>query len=108
MFTVGVGYILATVSVFLRDMIYMWGIMLTILNYFTPLFYSLTILPEKLQTIFKLNPLYLYINASREILLYSTPPSLVYLLACLASGALMLFIGLHIFRKRQDKFVYYM
>lgn len=108
MFTVGVGYILATVSVFLRDMIYMWGIILTILNYFTPLFYNLSILPTKLQTVFKLNPLYIYINSTREILLYSTPPSLTYLLACFGSAVFMLILGLYIFRKKQDKFVYYM
>lgn len=108
MFTVGVGYILATVSVFLRDMIYMWGILLTILNYFTPIFYSLSILPEKLQSIFKLNPLYLYINASREILLYSTAPSIIYLLACFGSALAMLCIGLFVFKKKQNKFVYYM
>lgn len=108
MFTVGVGYILATVSVFLRDMVYIWGIMITILNYFTPLFYSITILPVWLQNIFKLNPLYMYINASREILIYSTPPSAQYLLACFVSGFAMLVIGLFVFKKKQNKFIYYM
>lgn len=108
MFTVGVGYILATVSVFLRDMIYMWGIILTILNYFTPVFYSLSILPAKLQIIFKLNPMYQFINASRDILLFSKMPSAINLLACLLYGIIFLACGLLIFRKKQDKFIYFM
>lgn len=108
MFTVGVGYILSTIAVFLRDMIYIWGILLTVLNYFTPLFYSLTILPEWLQPIFKLNPLYQFINASRDILLFSKMPSWENLLACFISGFVVMVIGLFIFRKKQNKFIYYL
>ena len=108
MFTIGIGYILATVSVFLRDMIYMWGIAITILNYFTPIFYSITILPDYLQNIFRLNPLYMYINATREILLFSTAPQPVYLLACFGIGFVTMIIGLAIFKRKQDKFVYYL
>ncbi len=107
MFTAGVGYILSTISVFLRDMFYIWGICVTILNYFTPIFYSITILPESLQSIFKLNPLYLYINSMREIILFSRMPSPLYLLACFASAAVGLLIGLIVFKKKQDKFIYY-
>lgn len=108
MFTLGVGYILATVSVFLRDMVYIWGILLTILNYFTPLFYQLSMLPQEMQMIFKLNPLYIYINATREIILYSTMPTPLYLFACFGSAFIMLLVGLFVFKKNQNKFVYYM
>ncbi len=107
MFTMGIGYILSTISVFFRDMFYIWGILLTIINYFTPIFYSITILPAWLQPIFKLNPLYIYINASREILLYSRMPSLNTLLVCFVSGFVFLGIGLLFFKKKQDKFIYY-
>ena len=108
MFTVGVSYILSTISVFLRDMIYIWGIMLTILNYFTPIFYNITILPETMQKIFKCNPLYLYINATREIFLFGNSISPLYLLVCFLSGFGMLLIGLFVFKKKQDKFIYYL
>ena len=108
MFTVGVGYILATISVFLRDMVYIWGIMITILNYFTPLFYKITMLPEVLQNILKLNPLYLYINASREIILNSTCPTILYLAMCFLTGFSSMLIGAIIFKRKQNKFIYYM
>ena len=107
MFTIGIGYILSTVTVFVRDVIYIWGIMLTILNYFTPLFYSITILPEYLQNIFKLNPLYVYINGIREIVLFSNGLTPFYLLTMFLYGFITMLIGMAIFRKKQDKFVYY-
>lgn len=107
MFIIGVCYLLSNITVFLRDVIYIWGIFLTILNYFTPIFYSIEILPVYLQAILKLNPLYIYINAIREIVLFGNTPSILYLFACLASGVMMLLIGVLVFRKNQNKFVYY-
>ena len=108
MFTVGVGYILSTIAVFLRDMIYIWCIIHTILNYFTPLFYSLSILPEWLQKIFIFNPLYQFINATRDILLFSRMPTWTNLLGCFLSGTVVLLIGLFVFKKKQNKFIYYL
>ena len=107
MFTIGIGYFLSTVTVFLRDVLYIWGIVLTMLNYFTPIFYSLTILPVWLQKIFRLNPLYIYINSLREIVIFGNRPTALYILAGLGIGFVTMIIGMIIFRKKQDKFVYY-
>ncbi len=106
MFVIGVGYILSTVTVFLRDVIYIWGIALTILNYFTPIFYSIDILPVYLQNVLKLNPLYVYINGIREVVLFGNRPTLTYLLVAFFSGFITMVVGMYIFRKKQDKFVY--
>ncbi len=107
MFTIGIGYFLSTVTVFLRDVLYIWGIVLTMLNYFTPIFYSLTILPVWLQRIFRLNPLYIYINSLREIVIFGNRPTALYILTGLGIGFVTMIIGMIIFRKKQDKFVYY-
>jgi len=107
MFVVGISYILATIAVYLRDVIYIWGIVVTILQYFTPLFYALTILPKNLQNIISWNPLYQFINATRDIFLYSRMPSWTNLLGCALCGVGTLLIGLIVFKKNQDKFIYY-
>lgn len=106
MFIIGIGYILSTITVFLRDVIYIWGIVLTILNYFTPLFYSIEILPIYLQNILKLNPLYIYINGIREIVIFGNRPTFLYLIIAFLSGFITMVIGMVIFKKKQDKFVY--
>ncbi len=107
MFTLGMTYMLSCFAVFLRDTIYIYGIILTIWNYFTPIFYSLEILPEWLRPIFKLNPLYIYIDSIREIIIYGRIPEVTELLMCFVSGFVVLLIGLFIFKKNQDKFINY-
>ena len=107
LFTVGVSFILSTVSVFLRDMFYIYGIILTIWNYTTPVFYDISIIPETLQKIFKLNPLYSYINSAREIILYGRCPSTINIIMMVVYGILSLVIGSIIFKRHQDNFVYY-
>lgn len=107
LFSLGIGMILSCVSVFLRDMFYIYSIILTIWNYLTPVFYSIEILPEKLQSIFKLNPLYLYITGVRSIVLAGERPSLIQLGSMALVSLVTLLIGLVVFRKKQDKFIYY-
>lgn len=107
MFTIGIGYILSTVTIFLRDVIYIWGILLTIINYFTPIFYDINILPVYLQKIFKCNPLYMFINSLRQIVLFNTRPSLSYMFIMFLVGFGTMIFGLWLFRSKQNKFVYY-
>lgn len=107
MFTLGIGLILSCVSVFLRDMFYIYSIVIMIWNYVTPIFYSLEILPTYLQTIFKFNPLYLYITGVRSIVLTGARPSLTQMGAMFLYGIGTLLLGVFIFRKKQDKFIYY-
>ena len=107
MFTLGIGSILACVSVFLRDMFYIYSIILTIWNYVTPIFYSIEILPSSLQPIFKCNPLYMFITGVRSIVLTGQRPSLIQLGSMLLVSVATLCIGLVIFKRKQDKFIYY-
>lgn len=106
-FTVGMGLFLSCISVFLRDVFYIYGIILTIWQYFTPVFYTIEILPPSLQSLFKFNPLYQFITATREIVLYGRCPSItsIVVMGVMAVGTLL--IGGYIFKKKQDKFIYY-
>lgn len=107
MFTVGMGFFLSCVSVFLRDVFYIYGIILTIWQYFTPIFYSIEIIPVKLQFLFEFNPLYQYLTAARSIVLYGQCPSALNLILCVVYAVLALVVGCLVFKKNQDKFIYY-
>ena len=107
MFTLGIGLIISCVSVFVRDVFYIYGILLTIWNYLTPVFWSLTIIPENLQVFFKFNPLYIYITGVRSIVLVGARPSLTQMASMFLIGIITLAIGLFVFKKKQDKFIYY-
>ena len=107
LFTVGIGLLLSCLSVFLRDVFYIYGIILTIWNYYTPVFYNINILPVSLQRLFKFNPLYQYITSVRSIVLYGKCPSLTTFIIITLIGVCTLGIGALVFKKNQDKFIYY-
>lgn len=107
MFTLGMGFILSAVSVFLRDMFYIYGIIIMMWTYLTPIMYDIKLISVELQTLFKLNPMYHYINFAREIILYGRIPQPFTWGVCLFSSVLVLGIGVIVFRKTQDKFIYY-
>ena len=107
MFTVGMGLILSTISVFLRDMFYIYGIVIMMWTYLTPIMYDISTISPTLQPFLKLNPLYHYINFAREIILYGRIPQPFTWLTCIGSAVIVLLIGVVIFKKTQDKFIYY-
>lgn len=107
MFTLGMGFILSAVSVFLRDMFYIYGIIVMMWTYLTPIMYDINMISANLQPWLKLNPLYHYINFAREIILYGRIPQPFTWITCLVSSVAVLLIGVIVFKKTQDKFIYY-
>ena len=107
LFSLGIGFILATISVFLRDMFYIYSVIITILTYMTPIMYDLAIIDSKLQILFKCNPLYQFIDFARTIILYGQIPSATSFITCGLLGIGTCLIGALIFKAKQDKFIYY-
>ena len=107
LFSLGMGLLLSCISVFLRDIIYIYGIIITIWNYLTPVFYSVEILPKDLQTIMGFNPLYRLLDAARQIVLYGNAPSVTNLVIIGLIGIGSLLIGGLVFKHNQNKFIYY-
>ena len=106
-FTLGMGLILSAVSVFLRDMFYIYGIVMTLWMYLTPIMYDINLISVNYQKFFKLNPLYHYINFARRIILYGEMPTPFTFAVCAISALGTLLIGVIVFKKTQDKFIYY-
>lgn len=107
LFTLGTGLILSCFTVFLKDVVYIYGIVLLMWNYLTPVFYSIQIIPENLQRFFKLNPMYHFLDFVRKIVLFGQTPSGLQFIILGVMGILSLVIGSFIFKKNQDKFIYY-
>lgn len=107
LFTSGISFIVAVLQVFFRDTQHLYGVITTIWMYATPVMYPLDIIPEKLVPLFKINPMYIYIDFLRQLTLYNTWPSFESFIMCMIWGGLVFFIGSFIFVKFQDKFIYY-
>ena len=107
LFTIGIGFILSTIAVFLRDMFYIYGVVITLWTYLTPIMYDVSIIPEKFQIFMKFNPMYWFLDFARQIILYNQMPGVRNFIYCGVFGLGIFIIGIVIFKKNQDKFIYY-
>ena len=107
MFTLGISLALAALSVFFRDIMHLWGVILTAWTYATPIFYPIDILDPWMQNIMSFNPMYHYITYYRDIALWGNTPSIEANLLCACMGIVSMVIGLAIFKKTQNKFILY-
>ncbi len=106
-FSLGLGLLLAALSVFFRDVMHLWSVVLTAWTYATPLFYPIDILPEWMLPVMQCNPMYHFVNFFREIALWGTTPSATELLLCTAFAVGSLVIGYAVFKTQQKKFILY-
>lgn len=107
-FCLGLGMLLAQGAVFFRDIQHIYGAVTTAWMYLTPMFYPITLLPEKLRFLVEhLNPMYFYITQFRQIVLECRIPDPYLLIAGTVTAFAVLVIGTGAFLKTQDKFILY-
>ena len=106
-FSLGIGLILASFSVFFRDLLHLYSIILLIWTYLTPIFYPIKILPENIKNWISYNPMYIYISYFRDIMLNEKIPSLQFNLICIFISLTSLIIGMWVFKKKEDNFIFY-
>ena len=104
----GVGLILSTMYVFVRDIMHIWEVFCTLLVYGSAIFYDPSQMASWMQAVINLNPIYWYITAVRSCVMWGTGLTLNMVLIPFLCSALSLGIGVYVFKKNQDKFVLYM
>ena len=100
--------LLSCIIVFFRDIQFLWGILVMIWMYFTPIFYSIDIIPDAVRWLFQLNPLYIFISSIRSCIMYGTVPLPGTFLKAAIAALVMMLIGSLVFKKAQDSFVLYL
>ena len=103
--TVSLAYPLAALNVTFRDTQHTLGVLLQMLFYLTPIFYDLNSVPKEFQPFYQLNPMVPLLEAYRAILLKGTQPDWQALLMVSLAVAVILPIGLAIFRRQSNTFV---
>jgi ABC-2 type transport system permease protein len=108
LFTLGLSFLLSTASVFLRDLRSIWDPLLMIWFFLTPVFYPRSVVPERYHTLIRFNPMLSIVEACRlPIYLGMTPPVGLFLKS-IGSALALLFIGIAIFRKYEDRLIHYL
>jgi lipopolysaccharide transport system permease protein len=113
-FTIGIGFILATLNVFYRDTQQIMSVLMLAWFFVTPIFYSVSILPRNYQLagitidVWRwahiLNPMTSLIATYRVILYDGAPPAYDFLLRTAVTAVAFLLVGIFIFRRYSWRF----
>jgi ABC-2 type transport system permease protein len=108
LFTMGMSFALSALNVFFRDIEQLYRVILMAWMYMTPIFYTVDIVPDWAKWIVRANPLSMYIEYARKVIMLGEVPGVMENLYCLLPGIIMLALGGLIFHKTKDKFVLYL
>ena len=106
-FSLGMGLILSSLTVFFRDMQFIYSVLIMLWTYLTPLFYSADIIPDKYRTLYELNPMYHYVTFFRTLVLGGAMPHFTEFLWCIGYALIFLLIGILVYRKTKKNFILY-
>lgn len=106
-FTTGLGLLLATAYVFVRDARHLLDVALQVWFWLTPIVYAASMAPETLRWWLRFNPMLHFVTAYQDIVTRHVVPSLATfgLLAVLATASLTL--GWAVFARAQKRFAEY-
>lgn len=107
-FSLGVGMLISSMSVFFRDLTYLYGIGMTLLMYLTPLFYPISIIPEWAQPFMGFNPMYHFVDYFRNVALNGVVPGLWANIVCIGFALASICCGTYVFMSQQDKYILYL
>lgn len=74
LFSCGIAWFVASLGVFLRDLAHATGIILQVLYFMTPIFYSMEMVPEAFRPFLLFNPLTPILQSARKVLMYGQWP----------------------------------
>jgi lipopolysaccharide transport system permease protein len=103
-FSLGCGYFLASLGVFIRDVGATIGILTTMLFFLTPIFYPLRAVPEQFRFYSRINPMAVFVEDSRRVVLWGIPPDWPWFFCGLIFSGMVFIFGFAWFMKSKKAF----
>ncbi len=103
-FTLGCGYFLASLGVFVRDIGAFIGVLTTMFFFLTPIFYPISAVPERLHFVFRINPLAVFVEDARRVVLWGLFPDWPWFFFGLVLSVVVLIFGFLWFMKSKKAF----
>jgi ABC-type polysaccharide/polyol phosphate export permease len=107
LFALGAGLLLAPMAVFFVDVIELVGVILTLLLYLTPVMYPMSIVPENLRWLVRLNPIRSILEIFRDPIYFGKVPPFAHLVVATGLALLFLVVGAIVFRRSSDRIPFY-
>ncbi len=105
LFSIGIGLLLSTLTVFYRDILHIYGVFLSLLSFFSATFYPIEIIPATFRGMVEYNPVYVFINYFRVLVLYGQLPDFKLNALAITYTVLSLLIGYKVYKKNENKIV---
>jgi len=102
--TTGVGWFLASLGVFVRDIGHAVLLVVQALFFATPVFYTISSVPRGFQVVMELNPLSHALEDARRVMIRGSPPEWIWWFASLAGSVLIALAGYAFFMKSKRAF----
>ena len=100
----GFTFIVSGLTIYFRDMEHIVGVIMMAWIYLTPIMYSVEMVPERLRSVYYINPMTPVIQAYQEILYYEQIPQMKTLLLSGVFGVVILFVGAIAFKHMERNF----
>jgi len=103
-FATGMALIFSSLSVYLRDLPHLLSLLMMILFYSAPVLYSVSLVPEDIRPFLVLNPYFSIVEILHHAVIWRVPPPPELLVVGLLYPAVLLGIGIYMFRRLQPGF----
>lgn len=103
--TVGIAFLLATVTVIFRDMTHLVDIVLTFGFFLTPIFYDIEQVPERFRLVYSLNPLVPLLQGYRQAFSGNGWPNCLSMMILTLAGVGLTMAGWWLFRKFVNRYI---
>ncbi len=97
-YALGIGWVLASIGVFMRDLNQVVGVFTQVLMFMSPVFYPASKIPEGYRGVFFANPLTVLIEQARAVLVFGNQPAWTELVAQLAIASIVAGAGFWLFQ----------
>lgn len=101
----GISLILSVLTVYFKDIKFVWHVVLQAGFFITPVFYRLEVFPDPIKGILELNPMSSIVDTAHKIAIYGTLPTLLESLHIIISTLVIFLIGYAVFKSKDKRLV---
>ncbi|AWY98515.1 MULTISPECIES: ABC transporter permease [Blautia] len=102
LFALGISYMLSVAYVFFGDVKHLYSVLLTLWMYCSAIFYPADMLPDNVRLLVTYNPIFGFINAAREVIMYGQNPATDEIIRMVIWSLGAFLIGSFVFEKNKN------
>jgi len=103
--SVGISLLLSVMTVYFRDLKFIWQIFLQAMFFVCPIIYQLNLFPDNIRNILQINPLVTILDTAHNLVLYGTLPTPKATIYMLGLTAIIFIVGYVVFKVKSKRLI---